>query len=229
VTVLLVEDDPAIAQALSTTLGLAGFETEHVSTAAAAFDSAAHADIVVLDLGLPDLDGIEVCRRLRSQSDVAILILTARADQADKLLGFEVGADDYVVKPFHEVELLARLRAISRRLQARDGRGGEAPREAPQVVGSLSIDRRTRRVHRDGREIELTAREFDILAYLALDPGAVHSRDELLTELWDANWFGPTKTVDVHVASLRRKLGSASWIQAVRGIGFRLEIPGDDA
>jgi DNA-binding response OmpR family regulator len=181
----------------------------------------------LLDLGLPDLDGIEVCRRLRSRSDVAIVILTGRAEQADKLLGFEVGADDYVVKPFHEVELLARLRAIIRRIRNPDPAETPDSREAPQRLGPLAIDRRTRRVHLSGHEIELTAREFDVLAHLALDPGAVHSRDELLTELWDANWFGPTKTVDVHVASLRRKLADARWIQAVRGIGFRLEIPGE--
>lgn len=216
-----------IATTLSTTLELAGFETEHVATAAAAFDAAPRADIVLLDLGLPDLDGIEVCRRLRSQSDVAIVILTGRTDQGDKLLGFEVGADDYVVKPFHEVELLARLRAIIRRMRHPDTTEAQDSREGPQRLGRLVLDRRTRRVHLCGREIELTAREFDVLAYLALDPGAVHSRDELLTELWDANWFGPTKTVDVHVASLRRKLGDSRWIQAVRGIGFRLEIPGE--
>jgi DNA-binding response OmpR family regulator len=252
--VLLVEDDFSLADALSTMLGLAGFDTRHVATAADALHASVEADVVLLDLGLPDLDGVEVCRTLRARSDVAIVMLTGRAEQADKLLGFEVGADDYVVKPFHDVELLARLRAISRRLapvagwpggadgaagapampgnepsgtgtRTADSAEGNGGRCGAQRLGPLTVDRRSRRVHLDGTEIGLTAREFDVLAYLALEPGMVRSRDELLTELWDAHWFGPTKTVDVHVASVRRKLGDRRWIEAVRGIGFRLEIP----
>ena len=148
-------------------------------------------------------------------------MLTARAEEFDRVLGLEMGADDYVTKPFSARELLARIRAVSRRT------GDLAPaaeRESQvQQIGPLTIDRRARRVAVDGEPVTLTAKEFDLLAFLATDVGAVHTRTEILENVWDAHWYGPTKTVDAHVALLRKKLGHHEWIEAVRGVGFRLE------
>ena len=173
-------------------------------------------------LGLPDMDGRDVCRDLRTRTKAPIIMLTARAEEFDRVLGLELGADDYVTKPFSFRELVARIRAVARRT------GESAPPEAAtvvQVIGPLSIDRRTRRVHLGDDDVRLTAKEFDLLAYLATDVGAVRTRTEILESVWDAHWYGPTKTVDAHVASLRKKLGGHEWIQAVRGVGFRLEPP----
>ncbi len=173
-------------------------------------------DVVLLDLGLPDVDGFEVCRRLRAGSDVPIIVVTARGDEVDRVVGLELGADDYIVKPFGFRELLARIRAVTRRAQAR-------PEDlAPRTVGSLTIDRRTHQVTLADQLLALTPKEFDLLALLAEDPGTVFSRAQILEEVWDAHWYGPTKTLDVHVAALRKKLGDAAWIETVRGVGFRL-------
>jgi DNA-binding response OmpR family regulator len=218
--VLVVEDDDAIASSLSAALTLEGFAVSRVSTGRAALDRDG-AELVLLDLGLPDLDGLEVCRQLRQRSSAAIIVLTARGEEIDRVLGLEVGADDYVVKPFSMRELIARVRAVGRRVT----KGSTDEPDRAQLIGPLEIDRRGRRVRVDGDAVDLTAKEFDLLAYLAEAPGTVHSRQELLTELWDAHWYGPTKTVDVHVASIRRKLGHPGWIEAVRGVGFRLEQP----
>jgi two-component system response regulator RegX3 len=171
-------------------------------------------DLVLLDLGLPDLDGYEVCRQLRAQSRVPIIVVTARGDEGDRVLGLELGADDYVVKPFGIRELVARVRAVARRTV------GEP--EGPQRVGALEVDRRTRRVSVGGREVALAPKEFDLLSLLAEDAGAVVGRTQIMDEVWDPHWYGPTKTLDVHVASLRRKLGDPRWIETVRGVGFRL-------
>ena len=188
-------------------------------------------DMVLLDLGLPDVDGREVCRSIRQQSNVPIIMITARGDELDRVVGLELGADDYVTKPFSMREVLARIRAVARRTAplagaAPDRRGGAD--ESAQDVGALRIDRRTRRVFVDGEPIVLTAKEFDVLSCLADDPGAVRTRTEILEQVWDINWFGPTKTVDAHVAALRKKLGDPRWIEAVRGVGFRLEPPPAD-
>jgi DNA-binding response OmpR family regulator len=148
---------------------------------------------------------------------VPIIVITARSEEVDRVLGLELGADDYVVKPFGFRELVARIRAVTRRTQPAAG-----PAEGPQRLGSLELDRRQRRVRMDGTEVPLTAKEFDLLAMLAEDPGAVFGRDQILEQVWDPHWFGPTKTLDVHVASLRKKLGAPGWIQTVRGVGFRL-------
>src|SRR6266516_3964214 len=177
-------------------------------------------DVVLLDLGLPDLDGYEVCRRLRARSDVPIIVVTARSDEVDRVIGLELGADDYIVKPFGFRELTARIRAVTRRRTPQ----GEGSLSVVQV-GALTIDRRTRRVMLDGDEVPLTPKEFDLLALLAEDPGAVFTRQRILEEVGDPHWYGPTKTLDVHVASLRRKLGDSGWIETVRGVGFRLNSP----
>ena len=173
-------------------------------------------DVVLLDLGLPDIDGIDVCRQLRARSAVPIIVITARAAEVDRVLGLELGADDYVVKPFGFRELVARIRAVSRRAQALPEPVGL------QHLGSMELDRRERRVRVDGTDLVLTAKEFDLLALLAEDPGAVLSRERIMEHVWDQHWFGPAKTLDVHVAALRRKLGDPGWIETVRGVGFRL-------
>ncbi len=162
------------------------------------------------------------------------MLASAKDDEIDKVVGLELGADDYVTKPFSMREVLARIRAVARRTTASPtdattpgppGSSTPAPDESVQTIGPLSIDRRTRRVRLDGATVELTAKEFDVLACLADDPGAVRTRTEILEQVWDMNWFGPTKTVDAHVAALRKKLGDHRWIDAVRGVGFRLEVP----
>jgi two-component system, OmpR family, response regulator RegX3 len=223
VKILLVEDDDAIAVSLSDGLVQAGFDVEHVATGRGAL-AAASVDVVLLDLGLPDMDGRDVCRALRAASDVPIIMLTARADEFDRVLGLELGADDYVTKPFSFRELVARIRAVTRR-SAGAGEQSSGEHGAPDCVGPLAIDRRTRRVLLAGKPIALTAKEFDLLAYLAIDPGTVYRRTDILEHVWDAQWYGPTKTVDAHVAALRKKLGDPRWIEAVRGVGFRLEAP----
>ncbi|MDO9173907.1 MAG: response regulator transcription factor [Actinomycetota bacterium] len=222
--ILLVEDDRSIATSVIDGLSAEGFDIDHAPTGAAALAATGY-DMVLLDLGLPDMDGREVCRQLRTRTAVPIIMLTARSEEFDRVLGLELGADDYVTKPFSFRELVARIRAVGRRTVAAPGDGPAAVDEpqAAQRIGALSLDRRTRRVHLDGEEIALTAKEFDLLAFLATDAGAVHTRTEILENVWDAHWYGPTKTVDAHVASLRKKLGNHEWIQAVRGVGFRLE------
>jgi DNA-binding response OmpR family regulator len=214
VHVLVVEDDDAIADPLTVGLRREGFTVDRVATGAAAL-AAEGADMVLLDLGLPDIDGYEVCRRLRAASEVPIIVITARGDEVDRVVGLELGADDYVVKPFGLRELVARIRAVSRRSE---GRGAVAERRR---IGPLTIDVRSRRASVDGRDVELTRKEFDLLALLTEDPGATRTRDEIMESVWDAHWYGPTKTLDVHVAALRRKLGHPELIETVRGVGFR--------
>jgi two-component system, OmpR family, response regulator RegX3 len=214
VHLLVVEDDEAIAVPLVRGLERSGFGVTRVATGRDAL-AAGGMDLVLLDLGLPDLDGYEVCRQLRAASAVPIIVVTARGDEGDRVLGLELGADDYVVKPFGLRELVARVRAVGRRTL-----GPGEP--APQRHGALRVDRRSRRVSVGGAEVELAPKEFDLLALLAEDPGAVVSRAQIMDEVWDPHWYGPTKTLDVHVASLRRKLGDPRWIETVRGVGFRL-------
>jgi two-component system response regulator RegX3 len=225
VLVLLVEDDASIAVPLAKGLTREGLEVERLVRGEAALERLGEGpapDIVLLDLGLPDLDGFEVCRRLRAASDVPIIVVTARGEEVDRVIGLELGADDYIVKPFGFRELVARIRAVTRRRQPK---GDDA---ATTEVGRLVIDRRTRRVAIGSEEITLTPKEFDLLAFLAEDPGAVISRQRILEEVWDPHWYGPTKTLDVHVAALRKKLGEPGWIETVRGVGFRLQDAGND-
>jgi len=215
--VLVVEDDATIAEPLRTGLRREGFEVEVVGTGAAALAAAPH-DLVLLDLGLPDLDGRVVCRELRERSGVPVIVVTARSDEIDRVTLLELGADDYVVKPFGFRELVARMRAVLRRTA-----GDRAQASAPALieVGPLRIDVRTREVRFDGRPVSLTPKEHDLLVYLARDPGAVHTREKVMSDVWDENWWGSTKTLDVHIASLRKKL-APDVIETVRGIGFRL-------
>jgi two-component system response regulator RegX3 len=221
VNVLLVEDDDAIAEPLIKGLERQGFVVHRESTglgAVSAFRSTPTVDIILLDLGLPDIDGYEVCRRVRSESPVPIIILTARGDEIDRVLGLELGADDYMVKPFGFRELIARINAVTRRSQT----SGAVNDETTHLAGNVIIDNRTRRVTVEGVEVQLTRKEFDLLALLATDPGATQTRETILEQVWDAHWYGPTKTLDVHVASLRKKLGDPTIVETVRGVGFRL-------
>jgi len=216
--VLLIEDDESIAEPLSVGLARQGFEVTRVTTGREALEPH-EPDVILLDLGLPDMDGLEVCRRLRARSDVPIIVVTARGEEIDRVVGLEIGADDYVVKPFGFRELVARIRAVARRATPR------ADLDAAARVGPLMLDRRTRRVTLAGAEVALTQREFDLLAFLMADPGVVLRRDDILRQVWDENWYGPTKTLDVHVASVRKKLGDPRWIETVRGVGFRVVVP----
>jgi len=214
--VLVVEDDDTIAGPLLKGLAREGYTADRVASGSAAL-AAPVPDVVLLDLGLPDVDGYEVCRRLRQASEVPIIVITARGEEADRVAGLELGADDYLVKPFGFRELVARIRAVTRRTDA-----GRTATPDVTVNGALEIDRRTRRARLDGDELPLTRKEFDLLALLASDPGALRTREEILEQVWDPNWYGPTKTLDVHVASLRRKLGDPTLIETVRGVGFRV-------
>lgn len=217
--VLLVEDDDAIAEPLVKGLEREGFAVARVSTGEAAL-AADEPDIVLLDLGLPDIDGYEVCRRLRARSDVPIVVLTARSEEVDRVVGLELGADDYVVKPFGFRELVARMRAVTRRRLPREP---ERERGNGQLtLGALTLDRRARRVTVDGVEVELTPKEYDVVSLLAQDPGAVFERQQIMEQVWGQPWYGPTKTLDVHIAAIRKKLGDPRWIETVRGVGFRL-------
>jgi DNA-binding response OmpR family regulator len=213
--ILLVEDEDSIADPLAVGLRREGFSVERAATGGEALE-ASTPDLVLLDLRLPDVDGLDVCRRLRERSDVPIIVVTARGEEADRVVGLELGADDYVVKPFGLRELIARIRAVTRRTTVRSSR------TEPLRVGGLEVDERARKASLDGRVLELTPKEFDLLAVLARDPGAAISRQRLLKEVWETTWYGSAKTIDVHVAALRRKLGDRGWIETVRGVGFRL-------
>jgi DNA-binding response OmpR family regulator len=225
--VLLVEDDVGIAEPLVEGLEKAGFDVVHVETGGDAL-AADRPDLVLLDLGLPDLNGVEVARQLRAESPVPIIVVSAQGDEIDRVLLLELGADDYVIKPFGLRELVARMRAVLRRAQPdiQTGYGGRADgsrMDRLQRLGSLTIDHRSRRVTVQGTEIELAPREYDLLTLLASDPGAVFTRERIIDEVWDPNWWGSTKTLDVHVSVLRRKLGAPSWIATIRGVGYRFD------
>jgi DNA-binding response OmpR family regulator len=217
--VLVVEDDEDIALALQRSLRMEGYEVRIAADGEAALDAAGgfHPDLVVLDLGLPKLDGIEVARRLRSGGDVPILMLTARDGVEDRVEGLDSGADDYLVKPFERQELLARLRALLRR---RPPRGS-----ASMAVGDLSLNPDTHEVSRGDREIELTQREFELLEYLMRNERIVVPRQRLLEEVWGYDPFATTNTIEVFVSNLRRKLeagGEPRLLHTIRGAGYVL-------
>jgi two-component system response regulator RegX3 len=200
-----------------------GFDVDHVATGAQAL-AAPLADLVLLDLGLPDLDGRVVCRELRAKSNVPIIVVTARGEEIDRVALLELGADDYVVKPFGFRELVARIGAVLRRTNP----SAVAVNDGPIDIGGLRIDLRTHQVTLDETPVALTPKEFDLLAYLAADIGAVRSRDEIIRDVWDVNWWGSTKTLDVHIASLRKKVGP-ELIATIRGVGFALVDPGTES
>ena len=222
ISVLLVEDEQSIAEPFANALDRSGFQTSVAASAAEAraWLSEAAPDIVLLDLSLPDGDGRDICRQLRGESDVPIIMVTASGTVTDRVVGLELGADDYIVKPFAVGEVVARIRAVLRRGRVRDGDPTDVH------LGELRLDLGARRVWVADREIELTRKEFDLLARLARDAGRVVTRETLMSDVWDLNWFGSTKTLDVHIAWLRRKLGDdsgrPSYIHTVRGVGFRL-------
>lgn len=224
--VLLAEDDTAISEPLTRALRREGYDVTVCGDGLAAMREAQNTpDLVILDIGLPGMDGLEVCRRLRADGRTGpVLMLTARADEVDTVVGLDAGADDYVTKPFRLAELLARVRALLRR----GANAGEAP-----DPGGIRIDTQARRVYADGEELQLTVKEFDLLRVLVREQGKVVSREQLMREVWETQWFGSTKTLDMHVSVLRRKLGDDAakprYITTVRGVGFRFERPHDAA
>jgi DNA-binding response OmpR family regulator len=224
--VLLIEDDPQIRTSLIRGLTERGHAVTWAPTALAGLEQAVgnRPDLVVLDLGLPDLDGVTMLRMLRGVSRVPVVVATARDGEAEIVSVLDAGADDYLVKPFGAAQLDARIRAVLRR-------GGEHTEDAAVVVGGLCVDTRSRRATLDGLSLDLTPREFDLLAYLAGRAGEVVSKRELLTEVWQLPYGGPDKTVDVHLSWLRRKLGETAqdsrYLHAVRGVGVRLSAPGE--
>ena len=227
--ILVVEDDSSIAAGLQRALGANDYASEIVVTGSAAIDRAAvepRLDLILLDLGLPDLDGVEVCRRIRAIDQlVPIVILTARREEIDIVIGLDAGALDYVTKPFRLAELMARLRVQLRRPAGPTARNGAT---ALIEIGDIEIDLAARRVQVGGAEVDLRAKEFDLLAVLMANPGVVLTREQIMEDVWDEHWFGSTKTLDVHIASLRRRLGEApgtrSRIATLRGVGYRFEL-----
>lgn len=219
--VLVVEDERAIARVVAAYLEREGFAVTVAGDGETALDLARESepDVVVLDLMLPGIDGLEVCRRLRTFSDAYVIMLTARTEELDRVIGLSTGADDYVTKPFSAPELAARVRAMLRRPRA-----GAAQGEPVRRVGDLTIDPSAREAARDGRRLELTRTEFDLLDLLTRRPGRVLSREQIVEEVWGGEWFGDRHVVDVHVANLRRKLGddvqSPRYIRTVRGFGY---------
>ena len=220
-TVLLVEDDPAISEPLARALGREGYEVRAHGTGRGALGDILGADLVVLDLGLPDIDGLDVAREIRSQgSSVPILVLTARTDEVDMVVGLDAGADDYVTKPFRLAELLARVRALLRR-------AGSDFQDDTLEAQDIKIDVSAHRAFQNGRELQLTAKEFDLLRILIKEAGNVVPRQVIMQEVWGSDPAGSTKTLDMHISWLRRKLGDDAaypyYISTVRGMGFRFE------
>jgi len=219
--IVLVEDDPTISEPLTRALGREGYDVEWHGTGLGGVEAAATADLLILDLGLPDIDGVDVARRVRDQGLlVPILMLTARADEVDLVVGLDAGADDYVTKPFRLAELLARVRALLRRRTGADSQGDVE-------VGSVRVDVAGHRAFVDGKELQLSGKEFDLLHTLVANAGSVVSREQLMHEVWSAEPGAPSKTLDMHVSWLRRKLGDDAtrprFITTVRGMGFRFE------
>ncbi len=224
--VLVVEDEETISEPLVEHLTRDGFDAEVASTiadATASFERAAP-DFVLLDVMLPDGDGRDLCREIRRTSDVPIVMLTARGEEIDRIVGLELGADDYVVKPFSARELVARMRAIMRR-------GRDTTPSGPIVVGDISLDPSSRIVTKRGERIDLSTKEFDLLHMLMANAGTVLRREVIMDEVWDPHWFGATKTLDVHVSWLRKKIeddaSAPIYITTIRGVGFRFVTPED--
>jgi two-component system, OmpR family, response regulator RegX3 len=222
-TILLVEDEESIIEPLTAALAREGFDARPARSAAEALDLAPSLapDLVLLDVMLPDGSGFDVLRELRRDSSVPVVMLTARGEEADRIVGLELGADDYVVKPFSAREVAARIRAVLRRVE--DGKA--APATSALEVGDVCLDPARREATLAGAPLELARKEFDLLELLMREAGSVVTRERLIDEVWDTNWFGSTKTLDVHVAAVRKKLGddpsSPRYLHTVRGVGFR--------
>ncbi|MGN9795444.1 response regulator transcription factor [Streptomyces sp. NPDC054847] len=229
---LLVEDDDHVAAALSAVLARHGFEVVHARNGEEALRAVLPATapdkppfgVVLLDLGLPDQDGYQVCGKLRKLTSTPVIMVTARSDVRSRIHGLNLGADDYVVKPYDTGELLARIHAVSRRTTAGDDTGAPASDEALRL-GPVTIELPTRRVSVDGADVQLTRKEFDLLALLAQRPGVVFRREQIISEVWRTSWEGTGRTLEVHVASLRSKLRMPALIETVRGVGYRLVAP----
>jgi DNA-binding response OmpR family regulator len=219
-TILLVEDDRAIADAVVDGLVDSGYTVVHVVSGNEAVAKVRGGGIstVILDLGLPDIDGTEVCRQIRAFSHVPIIVASARETEMDRVTVLDLGADDYVVKPFGIKELVARIHAVMRRAT-----GTVAPTTHLEV-GPLVIDTKSRSVTVSGVNVFLTPKEFDLLEYLAREPGTVFRRVDILRDVWQTTWYGTTKTLDAHVASIRKKIGHPDWVESVRGVGFTLKV-----
>jgi two-component system, OmpR family, response regulator RegX3 len=223
--ILVVEDEKSISEPLAEGLAREGFDTEVAATLESARGAWRRSpDLILLDVMLPDGDGRDLAREIRRESDVPIIMLTARGEEIDRVVGLELGADDYVVKPFSLRELTARIRAILRR-----GRSSE-PR-TPIQIGEIRLDPASRTVTKDDQPVELAAKEFDLLQMLMASAGQVLRREQIMDEVWDPHWFGPTKTLDVHVSWLRKKIeddpADPRYITTVRGVGFRFLAPED--
>jgi DNA-binding response OmpR family regulator len=225
--ILLVDDEPLITDSLTYSLRREGFEVKAVGDGVSALQEIQdfQPDLVVLDIMLPGMSGLEVCRRLRSQSAIPVIMLTARGEEIDRVLGLEVGADDYLAKPFSFRELLARIRSILRRVEM----DRQSTQTQPIVIGNLTLDPVARRAFKGDQEIQLSTREFDLLSMLMRNAGRALSRGELLTEVWGNEWVGDSRTLDVHVRWLRLKVeedpASPRYIQTVRGHGYRFAGP----
>jgi two-component system response regulator RegX3 len=221
-TILLVEDEVSITEPLVSALEREGFDTRVAGTVGDALEQAGQLqpDLVLLDVMLPDGSGYDVCRELRRSSQVPIIMLTARGEEADRVIGLELGADDYVVKPFSAREVIARIRAVLRRAESAAPEGGGAIE-----IDEIRLDPAKREVRRHGKALELSRKEYDLLELLMRDAGTVIKRERLIEQVWGTNWFGSTKTLDVHVSGLRRKLGDDSaaprYLHTIRGVGFR--------
>ncbi|MET7983927.1 MULTISPECIES: response regulator transcription factor [unclassified Streptomyces] len=223
---LLVEDDNHVAAALSAVLARHGFEVTHARSGEEALQALVPESdgfgVVLLDLGLPDQDGYEVCGKIRKRTATPVIMVTARADVRSRIHGLNLGADDYVVKPYDTGELLARIHAVSRRSAHDDA---SASGEGLVLLGSVRIELPNRQVTVDGSTVQLTRKEFDLLALLAQRPGVVFRREQIISEVWRTSWEGTGRTLEVHVASLRSKLRMPALIETVRGVGYRLVAP----
>lgn len=220
---LVVEDDDRVMAALRAVLAQHGFDVACARTGEQALELIADTpDAVLLDLGLPDRDGFGVCAQIRRVSAVPIIVVTARADPRSRVHGLNLGADDYLVKPYNVAELVARIHAVTRRARAAAAGGAGARPEPAAGLGSLHLDTEARAVAVDGRRISLTTKEFDVLALLARRPGVVFRREQIMSEVWNTAWEGAGRTLEVHVGSLRHKLGTPGLIETVRGVGYRL-------